>query len=370
MENIKCEYGCDKIAKHQMKNGKWCCSVSYHKCEFIRNKNSDGLKKSYESGKSEITPPKNNNWSSGKTFLTDDRIKSIFNKEEVFIENSKVRRGRIKELIIKENLIEYKCDGCGNCGEWMGKKIVLDLDHINGVNNDNRLENLRFLCPNCHSQTSTYKGRNVKNKNILNNFSSSYIHTDNEFTEAINSSYNIHQVCNKLNLSDAGNYKTIKNRMDKLSLCFKEDPTNGVMYKHTNDEFIEAVNSSYNIHQVRDKLCLSGGSNYKTIKNRMNKLGLSFKEQPTKCIYYKQNNETQPTNNCIDCNVEIDKRSKRCKSCSSVHNNIVNRKVERPPLSQLLKEVEETSYCAVGRKYGVSDNAVRKWIKEYEKNVK
>jgi very-short-patch-repair endonuclease len=48
--------------------------------------------------------------------------------------------------------------------------------------------------------------------------------------------------------------------------------------------------------------------------------------------------------------------------------HLKERKVERPSYEQLKKEIEETSYCAVGRKYGVSDNAIRKWIKYYEKN--
>ncbi len=49
--------------------------------------------------------------------------------------------------------------GCGNKGNHNGKSLSLHLDHKNGVNNDNRLDNLRFLCPNCHSQTETYSGK-------------------------------------------------------------------------------------------------------------------------------------------------------------------------------------------------------------------
>jgi len=56
----------------------------------------------------------------------------------------------------------YSCEGCGLGGEWCGAPITLHVDHINGVNVDCRPENLRFLCPNCHSQTATHSGRNIR----------------------------------------------------------------------------------------------------------------------------------------------------------------------------------------------------------------
>ena len=65
----------------------------------------------------------------------------------------------LKSRMIKENLFEYKCSECG-ITEWNGKPIVLQLDHINGNNRDHMIENLRLLCPNCHSQTETYKSYN------------------------------------------------------------------------------------------------------------------------------------------------------------------------------------------------------------------
>jgi 5-methylcytosine-specific restriction endonuclease McrA len=74
----------------------------------------------------------------------------------LFVENSSCGRSTIKKRIIDECLIEYKCAICGNIGEWLGKKITLILDHINGVNNDNRLNNLRFLCPNCNATLATH----------------------------------------------------------------------------------------------------------------------------------------------------------------------------------------------------------------------
>lgn len=79
-----------------------------------------------------------------------------FPNEKVFVENSTYSRHRLKERIIKQKLIEYICADCGNIGEWNGKKLVLHLEHKNGKSNDHRLENLTFLCPNCHTQTETY----------------------------------------------------------------------------------------------------------------------------------------------------------------------------------------------------------------------
>ena len=62
----------------------------------------------------------------------------------------------LKRRLIKEGLKEDKCEMCGIGNEWNGKPLTLQLDHINGDHSDNRLENLRILCPNCHSQTSTW----------------------------------------------------------------------------------------------------------------------------------------------------------------------------------------------------------------------
>lgn len=80
--------------------------------------------------------------------------------ETALVANSTTPRKIIKRLILKHNLLDHKCRDCGIEAEWNGKPIVLQLEHINGVNDDHRLVNLCFLCPNCHSQTATYAGRN------------------------------------------------------------------------------------------------------------------------------------------------------------------------------------------------------------------
>lgn len=105
----------------------------------------------------------------GKHF--DGLIKSSKDRrklnEEVFIENSDYARHHIKKRCIDEKLIEYKCSSCGINDEWNDKRLILQLEHINGISNDNRIENLTFLCPNCHSQTKTYAAKNRKNPNRI-----------------------------------------------------------------------------------------------------------------------------------------------------------------------------------------------------------
>lgn len=62
----------------------------------------------------------------------------------------------------KNNIVTNECSVCKIKPIWNDKPLVLQLDHINGDHNDNRVENLRLICPNCHSQTDTYTGRNLR----------------------------------------------------------------------------------------------------------------------------------------------------------------------------------------------------------------
>jgi hypothetical protein len=80
---------------------------------------------------------------------------------EILVENSDYTSTFfLGRRLVKDGLLQYACVVC-SIREWLGAPLSLHLDHKNGNPTDNRLENLRFLCPNCHSQTPTYCGKNI-----------------------------------------------------------------------------------------------------------------------------------------------------------------------------------------------------------------
>lgn len=89
--------------------------------------------------------------------------KAVYSLKEILIPNSPYKNiARLKKRLLKAGLLKYECECCGNNGKWNGKPLVLQLDHRDGDHSNHSLENLRFLCPNCHSQTDTYSGKNAK----------------------------------------------------------------------------------------------------------------------------------------------------------------------------------------------------------------
>jgi hypothetical protein len=167
------------------------------------------------------------------------------------VQGSTYSRNNLKQRLFREGLKERHCEMCGQDENWRGRTMSLILDHINGVPDDNRLENLRIVCPNCAATLDTHCGR--------------------------------------------------KNRREpEVRKC-----------RRCGNEF----QARYRDHRYCSHTCGS----------RWDRARLRGKPKPE------------------------------------------YRRVDRPPYDRLLAEVEAHGYCWVGRKYGVSDNAVRKWVKFYER---
>jgi hypothetical protein len=168
---------------------------------------------------------------------------------EVPVDNSTYSRSALKQRLFREGYKPRYCELCGQGEEWHGKPMGLILDHVNGVNNDNRLENLRIVCPNCAATLDTHCGR-------------------------------------------ANRY-------------------------------------------VRERECLHCGQ--------------SFEPRRSDHRY---------------CSPACGQRSP---GPTGPKPGI--RKVDRPPYARLKREVAAMGWSAVGRRYGVSDNAVRKWVRWYENEM-
>lgn len=114
---------------------------------------------------------------------------------------------RLKKSLIHFSLKEPKCELCGQDENWFGSKLTFELDHIDGNRNNNELGNLRILCPNCHSTTPTWRGRNKGRKSI----------SDSEMLKALNNHKTIRQSLISLGMAPKGaNYdraKKLKARM-------------------------------------------------------------------------------------------------------------------------------------------------------------
>jgi Zn finger protein HypA/HybF involved in hydrogenase expression len=196
-DKILCDYGCGNIAVHTLKNGRHICSSSWTKCSVNRLKNTAGLKTSYALGKN--TP---------RHFTNEERLRGslthVNNKLNGKFETlgKKLRY----EVVYREQ--NKKCLIC-NIDSWNSKSIRLELDHIDGDRTNNTRLNLRLLCPNCHSQTPTFRGRNINTGQTKID--------DETLLHALKSTRNIHSALISVGLAPkGGNYKRAKKLLNML----------------------------------------------------------------------------------------------------------------------------------------------------------
>lgn len=90
--------------------------------------------------------------------------KSKKNLKDVFSGKVGMSSGQLRIRLIREGYKKNKCEKCGQESIWFENPLVMELNHIDGNKKNNKLENLEILCPNCHSQTFTFRGRNIPKK--------------------------------------------------------------------------------------------------------------------------------------------------------------------------------------------------------------
>jgi len=106
-------------------------------------------------------------WMLGRSCISGRKLSMVGLCDKYLVDGSVINTQKLKRYILRYGLLDYVCKLCGNEGVWLGRELTLQIDHINGIRSDNRLENLRFICPNCHSQTDTYAGKKNNGSNSL-----------------------------------------------------------------------------------------------------------------------------------------------------------------------------------------------------------
>ena len=160
--------GCDFLRQYDSQWLQELCSDSYSYAEVLRKagrKQGGGaqetLKKKIEEFGIDISHFTGMRWHESPNQLPQQG-REKYSLDEVFIKNSPVTQKVLRGYVERHQVLEYKCINCGCDGNWQDGKIALEIDHIDGDNTNNQLSNLRYLCPNCHALTDTYRGRNIK----------------------------------------------------------------------------------------------------------------------------------------------------------------------------------------------------------------
>ena len=148
------------------------CKDSYSYAEVLRKagrKQGGGtqatLRKKIEEFQIDISHFTGQRWQDSPNQNEHKEVREKYDLEEVFRANSPVTQKVLRGYVERHSLLEYKCVKCSCDGHWQDGQIALEIDHLDGDNTNNEISNLRYLCPNCHALTETYRGRNKALKN-------------------------------------------------------------------------------------------------------------------------------------------------------------------------------------------------------------
>ena len=100
-------------------------------------------------------------YAGNKSGKGEHKRKASLNIFEYLEQSSSIQSGKIRKKLLESGLREHKCEVCGNT-EWLGNPIPLEAHHKDGDPNNNVLENIELICPNCHALTDSYRGKNCK----------------------------------------------------------------------------------------------------------------------------------------------------------------------------------------------------------------
>ncbi len=298
--------------------------------------------------------------------------------EEFLVANRHVNSSPFKKRLLREGILAEICALCKIGPKWNGKDLVLQLDHINGDHKDNRLSNLRILCPNCHTQTSTFCTRNVKKDPSVcpickgskqkkskqcqtcyqKSRSSPAKCIDCDCEKKINDNPRCIDCTPKRHTKISKHSKCIDCGCDKSRnksircidcACAKRLPIEQLPCPICKGP-----------KQKRSKQCQAC---YRKIKTICIDCGDDKEDNGNYRCDYCTPKKVITQSICIDCGCNKEsKQGTRCIDCSHART----RRTERPPEEQLRAEIAKLGYCGTGRKYNVSDNAIRKWLKNYK----
>lgn len=143
------------------------CRNSYSYAEVLAKagrKNGGGaqstLKEKIDKFNIDVSHFTGQKWHLSPNQKDNKKSREIYSIEDIFIKNSPVTQKVMRSYVERHQLLKYQCQKCGCDGNWQDGKISLEIDHIDGDNKNNELSNLRYLCPNCHALTETYRGKN------------------------------------------------------------------------------------------------------------------------------------------------------------------------------------------------------------------